>query len=71
MSDAKPAFTIRDLPKVKGKPKPEEPLYWTVQDMGGAMYAFLHTADKKYLWHGRINNPENFLNLLEKYRPKP
>lgn len=67
----KPAFTFRALPKVEGKPKPEEPLYWTVCSVGGLMYAFLHSADNKTVWSGPINNPENFLNVLELYRPKP
>lgn len=62
---------FKDLPKVEGKPKPNEPLVWTVYVTSeGKMRARVHPAGQPAVgwFDAEILQPENFLGHIEKWK---
>ncbi len=59
--------TFRDLPKVDGKPCPEEPNRMDVHLLDGKMVANFYRGKDLVAW-GVINNPENFCNVVDAFR---
>lgn len=60
----------KDMPKVEGQPKPQDPGVFTVYTDGQTMRARFHKPGdfKVFLCDGQIYHPENFCDVVEAWR---
>lgn len=64
--------TTKDLPKIEGKPKPEENMIWSCYIIDGKMRARLHPPGNINIsyWDSELVSPENFCAVVDYFRGK-